>query len=115
MYNYSVPSTLKAWLDVLILPSCLVEFAGDEAPLKGKSLVAVTARGNAYAPGTGRESRDLQEPYLRDIFGAVGIDVQFVHAEMTMAKEMPFLAEFRPLADQSMASALEEVKRIARL
>jgi FMN-dependent NADH-azoreductase len=116
MYNYSVPSTLKAWLDVFVLPSCLVEFAGDDAPLKGKSLVAVTARGNAYSAGTGNESRDLQEPYIRSIFAAVGIDdVHFVHAEMTMAKEMPFLADYRPLADQSMAAALAEAKRVAGL
>jgi FMN-dependent NADH-azoreductase len=116
MYNYSVPSTLKAWLDVFVLPSCLVEFAGDDAPLRGRSLVAVTARGNAYAPGTGRESQDLQEPYLRGIFAAVGIDdVHFVHAELTMAKELPFLADYRPLADQSLTSALEEVKRVASL
>lgn len=116
MYNYSVPSTVKTWLDLVILPSYLVEFAGDAAPLKGKSLVAVTARGNAYSAGTGKELKDLQEPYLRAIFAAVGIEnVHFVHAELTMAKEMPFLADYRPLAEQSMAGALTEVRQLATL
>ena len=114
MYNYSVPSTVKAWLDHLIVPSYLVEFVGDEAPLKGRSVVAVTARGGAYTPGTGREAHDLQEPYLRAIFAAIGIeDVHFVHAEMTMARELEFLSDHRPLAERSMGTALAEVRRLA--
>jgi FMN-dependent NADH-azoreductase len=114
MYNYSVPSTVKAWLDHLIVPSYLVEVAGDAAPLRGRSVVAVTARGSMYAPGTGREGHDLQEPYLRAIFAAVGIsDVHFVHAEMTMARDLPFLSDHRPLADRSMAAALAAVRRLA--
>jgi FMN-dependent NADH-azoreductase len=115
MYNYSIPSTLKAWLDRIIVPSYLVELAGDAAPLRGKSVVVVTARGSVYSAGSGKEARDLQEPYLRAIFAAVGIDdVQFVHAEMTMAKDLPFLAEYRPIAEQSMTAAIEEVHRLAR-
>lgn len=115
MYNYSIPSTLKAWLDRFIVPAYLVELAGDAAPLRGKSVVAVTARGSVYSAGTGKEALDLQEPYLRAIFAAIGIDdVQFVHAEMTMAKEMPFLGEYRPLAEQSMAAAIDETRRLAR-
>jgi FMN-dependent NADH-azoreductase len=115
MYNYSVPSTLKAWLDRFIVPSYLVELAGDAAPLRGKSVVAVTARGSVYSAGTGKEALDLQEPYLKAIFAAIGIDdVRFVHAEMTMAKELPFLSEYRPLAEQSMAAAIEQTRRLAR-
>ncbi len=114
MYNYSVPSTVKAWLDHLIVPSYLVEFAGDAAPLRGRSVVAVTARGNMYAPGTGREAHDMQEPYLRAIFAAVGIcDVHFVHAELTMARELPILSDLRPTADRSMAAALAAVRHLA--
>jgi FMN-dependent NADH-azoreductase len=115
MYNYSVPSTVKAWLDHFIVPAYLVELVGAAAPLRGKSVVVVTARGNAYSPGMGRADRDLQEPYLRAIFAAVGIEnIAFVHAELTMAKELPALSSYRPLADQSMESALAEAKRLAR-
>ena len=116
MYNYSIPSTLKAWLDRFIVPSYLVEFAGDAAPLKGKTVVVVTARGNVYSSsGAGRSALDLQEPYLRAIFAAVGIDdVQFVHAELTMARELPFLAAQRPMAERSVAAATETVRQLAR-
>jgi FMN-dependent NADH-azoreductase len=114
MYNYSVPSSVKAWLDRVILPAYLVEFVGDAAPLKGKAVVAVTARGASYAAGTPREDCDFQEPYLRALFAAVGIDdVSFVHAEMTMFKELPHLAEYWPLADQSLAAALEKTRSLA--
>jgi len=113
MYNYSVPSTLKAWLDRFIVPSYLVELAGDAAPLRGKAVVVVTARGNTYSPDSGHGRLDLQEPYLRAIFKAVGMDdVRFVHAEMTMAKELPFLADHRPMAELSLAAAAEALRRL---
>jgi FMN-dependent NADH-azoreductase len=114
MYNFSVPSTVKAWLDHLIVPTDLVEIAGDAAPLRGRTVVAVTARGSVYSPGTGREALDLQEPYLRQILGAVGIDdVHFVHAEMTLARDLPVLAGQVPVAERSLSAALDEVRRLA--
>lgn len=116
MYNYSIPSTLKAWLDRFIVPSYLVELAGDAAPLRGRTAVVATARGNTYASGSGRDALDLQEPYLRAILAAIGItDVQFVHAELTMAKELPLLAEYRPVAEQSLTDATDAIRRLARV
>jgi FMN-dependent NADH-azoreductase len=114
MYNYSIPSTLKAWLDRFIVPSYLVELVGDAAPLRGKAVVVATARGNTYASGSGRDALDQQEPYLRAILAAIGItDVRFVHAELTMAKELPFLAEFRPAAERSLTDATDAIRRLA--
>jgi FMN-dependent NADH-azoreductase len=114
MYNYSVPSTIKAWLDRCILPSHLVALVGDAAPLKGKSVVAVTARGNAYTSGTGQEDCDFQEPYLRKLFAAVGIDdVNFVHAELTILNDLPHQMPRSRLAEQSLASALTATRRLA--
>jgi FMN-dependent NADH-azoreductase len=114
MYNYSVPSTIKAWLDRCILPSHLVALVGDAAPLKGKSVVAVTARGNAYASGTGLEDCDFQEPYLRKLFAAVGIDdVSFVHAELTALNNLPRQATPSPLAEESLSAALAATRRLA--
>ena len=115
MYNYSIPSTLKAWLDRFIVPSYLVELVGDAAPLLGKRAVVATARGSSYGSGSGRDALDLQEPYLRAILAAIGItDVEFVHAELTMAKELPFLADFRPAAEQSLTDATDAIRRLAQ-
>jgi len=76
--------------------------------------VVLSARGGAYGPGTPREPFDYQEPYLRAYFGALSIDnVEFVHSELTHAKVMPFLAQFRDQHDASHSAALDAVEALA--
>ncbi|GII96122.1 FMN-dependent NADH-azoreductase [Sinosporangium siamense] len=105
MYNYSVPAALKAWIDRVTLPWL---------PLQGKSAVVLSARGGGYGPGTPRERYDFQEPYLRAYFSALGLhDVEFVHAELTHATVMPFLADFRGQHEASHAAALDRVHALA--
>ncbi|WP_308168487.1 NAD(P)H-dependent oxidoreductase [Nonomuraea sp. NEAU-A123] len=105
MYNFSVPAALKAWIDRVTLPWL---------PLKGKSAVVLSARGGGYGPGTPREQFDFQEPYLRAYFSVLGLDdVEFVHAELTHATVMPFLAQFREQHEASHAAALEAVHTLA--
>ncbi|WP_174315835.1 NAD(P)H-dependent oxidoreductase, partial [Streptomyces sp. CB01881] len=116
MYNYSIPSTVKAWLDRLVTPVHMVAPGGGPGPLSGKSVVVVSARGGSYAPGTPREGWDHQEPYLRSVLGSVGLadDLGFVHAELTMAGVVPQMAALRPLAEKSLASAYETLDALAR-
>ncbi|WP_406312234.1 NAD(P)H-dependent oxidoreductase [Streptosporangium sp. NBC_01639] len=105
MYNFSVPAALKAWIDRVALPWL---------PLQGKSAVILSARGGAYGPGTPRESFDFQEPYLRAFFSSLGLDdVEFVHTELTHARVMPFLAQFRETHEASQAAALDAVHALA--
>ncbi|MFJ2033256.1 FMN-dependent NADH-azoreductase [Streptosporangium sp. NPDC087985] len=105
MYNFSVPAALKAWIDRVTLPWL---------PLKGKSAVVLSARGGGYGPGTPRERFDFQEPYLRAYFSVLGLDdVEFVHAELTHATVMPFLAQFREQHEASHAAALAAVHTLA--
>lgn len=80
MYNFAIPSTLKAWLDHVLRAGVTFKYGeqGPEGMLKGKRAFVLTARGGVYA-GTGL---DHQEPYLRQALGFIGIDdVQFIHAE----------------------------------
>jgi FMN-dependent NADH-azoreductase len=80
MYNFAIPSTLKAWLDHVLRAGVTFKYGeqGPEGLLKGKRAFVLTARGGVYA-GTGL---DHQEPYLRQALGFIGIDdVQFIHAE----------------------------------
>jgi len=80
MYNFAIPSTLKAWLDHVLRAGVTFKYGeqGPEGLLKGKRAFVLTARGGIYA-GTGL---DHQEPYLRQALGFIGIiDVQFIHAE----------------------------------
>ncbi len=80
MYNFSIPSTLKAWIDRIAVAGKTFRYTenGPEGLAKGKRVVVASARGGVHA---GAPS-DFQEPYLRFLFGFLGItDVEFVRAE----------------------------------
>lgn len=84
MYNFAIPSQLKAWLDRIIVKG--KTFAYSEAGPRGlvgdKSVIIASSRGGLYAPGTPGEVNDFQEPYLRAVLGFIGIqDIQIVRAE----------------------------------
>lgn len=84
MYNFSVPSTLKAWLDHLARAGRTFRYTanGPEGQLKGKRVIAVVSRGGFYTEGNPAKGMDFQEPYLRAFFGFLGItDVTFVQVE----------------------------------
>ncbi|MET7338713.1 NAD(P)H-dependent oxidoreductase [Nonomuraea sp. NPDC005650] len=104
MYNYSIPSSLKAWLDQITFP---------KMSLEGRSFVVTGARGGAYGPGTPREPYDHQERYLRDFFkGHFRVeDVTFIHAELVNARLDPALAHLRDRHEESLAAALKEAAR----
>ncbi|MCG5218016.1 NAD(P)H-dependent oxidoreductase [Streptosporangium soli] len=99
MYNYGVPSSLKAWLDQVTFP---------RMSLKGRTFVIAGARGGAYGPGAPKEPFDHHERYLRDfIQGHFAVeDVTFVHAELTNSLVDPALAHLRAAHEESYAAAL---------
>jgi FMN-dependent NADH-azoreductase len=85
MYNFSVPSGLKAWFDLVSRPGRTFRYGpdGHEGLLRDKTIVAVTARGGFYQLGGASAAEDdLQESLIRRFFGFMGLkDVRFVHAE----------------------------------
>jgi FMN-dependent NADH-azoreductase len=86
LYNFSIPSGLKAWIDHVVRPgrTFLYHADGPEGLVLGKRAYVATNRGGAYI-GTPMQSWDHQEPHLRTILGFIGItDVTFVHAEGTV-------------------------------
>ncbi len=106
MYNWSITSTLKAWIDAVIVVGRTVDMTGGPGALTGKPVTVITARGGAYGPGTPQEGNDHQEPYLRHVFGALGAtDISFIHVELTMAAVNPAMADLVPLAEQSRETA----------
>jgi FMN-dependent NADH-azoreductase len=79
MYNFNVPSTLKAYIDQIVRVNRTFTMEG-KGLVEGKKMCVITARGYGYqemwAP------YDFQEPYLRAIFGFIGItEIKFIHAE----------------------------------
>lgn len=80
MYNFGIPSTLKAWLDHVLRAGVTFKYTetGPQGLLSGKRAFVLTARGGVYAGGP----LDHQEPYLRQALSFIGIhDVTFIHAE----------------------------------
>ena len=83
MYNFSIPSTLKAWIDHITRGGRTFRYgaAGAEGLLKGRKVFVVTGRGGIYSDGPAK-GMDFQEPYLRAMLGFLGLDdVAFIHAE----------------------------------
>ena len=115
MYNFTVSSLLKVWMDRLFVPGHMADPRTGRSVLSDKQVVIATARGGSYAPGTPREPLDFQEPYLRGVLGQIGLlDITFVHTEMTLADTVPALAQFKDLAAQSRRSAHDAVRDLAR-
>ncbi|HZB89839.1 MAG TPA: FMN-dependent NADH-azoreductase [Stellaceae bacterium] len=84
MYNFTIPSTLKAWLDHIARRGRTFRYgaAGPEGLLKGKKVFVITGRGGIYSGESPVRALDFQEPYLRAILGFIGLtDVSFVHVE----------------------------------
>lgn len=80
MYNFTISSTLKAWLDHVLRAGITFKYTptGPQGLLQGKRAIVLTARGGIHA-GAGS---DHQEPYLRQAMAFIGIhDVEFIHAE----------------------------------
>ncbi|OLZ74681.1 FMN-dependent NADH-azoreductase [Streptomyces sp. IMTB 2501] len=106
MYNYSVPSTLKAWLDNVIL---IGRTAGETPSAKGTPVTVVASRGGAYGPGTPREGYEYVQNYLTAVLAdGLGLDVDFIVPELTMAPQNPAMSELVPLYEASRDRALQE-------
>ncbi|RMD71763.1 MAG: FMN-dependent NADH-azoreductase, partial [Cyanobacteria bacterium J149] len=80
MYNFSVPSVFKAYIDQIVRIGRTFEFVAENCqnPYKslvlGKKMFIVTARGTAgYGQGEPYEKMNFQTPYLQTIFGFIGI------------------------------------------
>ncbi|MBI5632546.1 MAG: NAD(P)H-dependent oxidoreductase [Nitrospirae bacterium] len=85
MWNFSIPYVLKHYIDIIVQPRYLFRYteAGVEGLAQNRKMVVITSRGGQY---TSDEMRpfDYQEPYLRMIFGYVGIrDIEFIIAQPT--------------------------------
>ena len=89
MYNFSVPSTFKAYIDQIVRTGRTVAFEPDDAANVWKPLVlnkkmfVIEARGDSgFQPGGRYAVMNYHDPYLTTVFGFVGItDITFIHVE----------------------------------
>jgi len=111
MYNWSLPSTLKAWLDQIIMVERTAMLPGGGGVLSGRKVTVVTSQGGSYAPGAPRQAWDHQRPYLAHALEALGGDeVEFINIEMTLAPVKPELAQFIDLFESSRTAAERAVR-----
>src|SRR5216684_2568781 len=84
MYNFGIPSQLKAWIDRIAIAGKTFSYTAD-GPIGlagGKHVIVASSRGGLYAPGMPFEADDFQEKYLRAVFAFIGIgDIEIIRAE----------------------------------
>lgn len=86
LYNFSIPSQLKAWIDRLAQAGRTFRYTenGPEGLAGGKTVIAVLSRGGIYSSSEAGQAMEHQESYLKTVFGFFGItDVRIVRAEGT--------------------------------
>jgi FMN-dependent NADH-azoreductase len=88
MHNFGVPSVLKLWIDQIARAGKTFSYEDGAAKglLVGKKATFIIATGGFYDPQTQLASFNFVEPYLRSLFGFLGVtDATFLTAGGTMA------------------------------
>lgn len=85
MYNFTIPSQLKAWLDRILVAGETFRYTATgavEGLAGAKRVIVAVARGGLYGEGTPQRAIEHAERYLTDVFAFIGVtDVEFVIAE----------------------------------
>ncbi|MDM0111104.1 NAD(P)H-dependent oxidoreductase [Variovorax sp. J22R133] len=106
LYNFSIPSQLKAWIDRLAQPGRTFKYTekGPTGLATGKTVIVVSTRGGVYSTSEAGQAAEHQESYLKVVFGFFGItDVRFVRAEgLAMGAEQ---------TAQALAAAASDIRR----
>lgn len=105
LYNFGAPSTVKAWVDHLIVPGLTIDPETSKGLLSGRDFIVLASRGGGYGEGTPREGWDHAQSWIPHGVALTGLEPRFVTAELTLAKVNPAMADLIPLADASQAEA----------
>lgn len=109
MYNYAMPSQLKAWVDFIHVPGLTTPFDSDTQPFAGKVAVIVSARGGAYDPGSPEEAMDHVIPPLRLVLeGSLGMSIATIVTNRTLAETIPSLEIARSQEELRLAKDAAE-------
>jgi len=102
MYNFTLPSQLKAWIDRIVVAGKTFRYgAGGAEGLAGsKHVVVAVSRGGFYGAGTPAAAMEHLETYLRGVFGFIGV----TNLEIIVAEGLMVGAEQR---EKAMQGALQ--------
>ncbi|MEM7331699.1 MAG: NAD(P)H-dependent oxidoreductase [Chloroflexota bacterium] len=106
IWNFTIPYALKHYIDTIVQPGYLFRYNEQGQPegmVQNKRMVCITSRGGDYSENTPMHAYDFQEPYLRAIFGFVGVyDIQFVNVQpVDINPDLREMAVSKALADVS--------------
>ena len=111
MYNFSVASQLKAWIDRVVQPGRTFQYTerGPVGLAGGRRVIVASARGGTYSSGA-LAPMDFQEAYLRAVFAFIGItELEVVRAENlsrgAAARELAMHAALAATAGVAQAGA----------
>jgi FMN-dependent NADH-azoreductase len=107
MYNFTIPSQLKAWIDRIIVGGKTFKYGanGPEGLAGDKRLIVAISRGGFYGAGTPTAALEHLESYLRGVFGFIGI----TEPEFISADGIQVGPEHR---EKALAGALEAITRL---
>lgn len=108
MYNFSLPSELKAWVDRIIVPGTTFRRGanGPEGLAGGKRVILAIARGGFYGEDSAFAAAEHAESFLRSAFGFIGVtNIELVVAEGLNIDEQS--------KDKAVASAREAAGQLA--
>ena len=107
MYNFTLPSQLKAWIDRILVAGTTFRYTADgpQGLAGGKRVIIALARGGIYDAGSPAAALEHLESYLRGVFNFIGIEPEFVAADG--------LAIGPEERDSSIKQALGETIRLA--
>lgn len=84
MYNFSIPTQLKAWIDRIAKAGATFRYTetGPVGLAGGRKVIIASSRGSVFSTSAEMQALDHQEAYLKTVFGFLGItDVQVFRAE----------------------------------
>lgn len=107
-YNFTVPSSLKAWIDRICVAGKTFSFgaSGVVGLARGKRVIVLLARGGIYGEGSPNARHEHAESYLRSIFSVIGID----NLEVIAADGVDMSPELRAAA---LARAMGSIEMLA--
>ncbi|RFA16940.1 FMN-dependent NADH-azoreductase [Subtercola boreus] len=116
LYNYSLPSTLKAWIDHIHVPAVTAPFDVETQPMKGKAAVILSSRGASYDAGTPTADWDHEVPALSLILGsALGMRITVIQTSLTLADTVAALAPQLDRSNAELAAAHRAAAEAATL
>lgn len=108
MYNFTIPSQLKAWIDRILIPGKTFQYTenGPKGLAGDKRIIAVVSRGGLYGPETPSAAAEHVETYLRTVFAFIGA----TNPEFIIAEGLQLGAEQRQAALDGALQAAADLK-----